>query len=632
MEVHFPMMKFEEIAGFLGDFGIQFTLEDLINPHSMRMVFDHFADLFFGANRTFKQQQQPTFNNLVTPDLGELHEEAIPEITVLSSIMKIGAAAMIPNFSVRDITNPEKKRSITILSGLANFSMFRDGLLPSIHQVMTSTDEIRTKKAEGAIEVSKLKEQLNALEFKRRQEQPIIQSLDDQLSAATTEMVRLNEEQLAAFSVANDEKAKLIQMTQHLTNVRFKINGARQEIAKLRATLVADPDALKRLVDEKRAQMESIRASIAQEEKREAELSASQATLSRVEKELQKGYKLLEDCHTADTRRKETKRGNKAASDHLHQRQATLTEREEEKQHLQRQLQISQDKRNRFTQTIAREKNSHEQSIAVFVQERSALERQRVDTVALLDRHCLEKQQIQSQMDQEKKQHDLYLESIAVKMSEFESTFKEYYGGIRRAVKQGLEGCNGIREEEMNTRPEALSNSLNIKMAPAKATNLPIKTAAPPPIVPSTTNVAPATPTNAIQNQSRSNIYMKRMQETVEGVLSAASKCLPAAGPPPPPTANQSPKTHEELLKEFAQKYENFEAFCDELYSTLEHSKNMLRLAKLSPTTAEAKIGTAEHIGSLKSELDETKEMKKLLRLFTQEETTESLDDPMKEE
>lgn len=79
----FPTVKLDELIGFFGDLQIPLTGDDLTNPTAMRMIFESFAEHMLGATKT---QKQPEFSALQHLSHPELHDEAIPEATVLSAM------------------------------------------------------------------------------------------------------------------------------------------------------------------------------------------------------------------------------------------------------------------------------------------------------------------------------------------------------------------------------------------------------------------------------------------------------------------------------------------------------------------------------------------------------------------
>lgn len=425
----FPNLKFDEIVGVLGECGVTFTSEDLTSPGSIRMVFEYFAEIMLGAN---KSPKQPEFAGLSHISHPELHEESIPEAHVLSAMIKIGLACRIPDFSSKDLNHPDKKRSIQLLSGLINFSMFRDEITPEIHRMVESTDQYKKQELQSTEEVRKLREQLQKLEHKRRQEEPEVKKLEAEMVALEAQVIETNAEQQRAIEKKHQDKAKLLELSDRITHLKFQTNAVRQQTAQLKSVLVPDPEALERSIKEKREKLEALKTAHAAEERRGFDLKAKEASVQRVEKEMTKALKVLEESQVGIDNRTVAKTTLREVQERLAECQSTTHNLQQAKQMVQKKLEYSREKESKNLERMAASRKAAEQKTKELNQKRVEIEDERVQTVTVLNNNGQEKQMVQQQIEAATKKHNAEMSVVAQRFEDLEERLTNYQSGLRK--------------------------------------------------------------------------------------------------------------------------------------------------------------------------------------------------------
>eukprot|EP01117_Protostelium_nocturnum_P007672 TRINITY_DN2754_c0_g1_i1.p1 TRINITY_DN2754_c0_g1~~TRINITY_DN2754_c0_g1_i1.p1 ORF type:complete len:441 (-),score=168.45 TRINITY_DN2754_c0_g1_i1:59-1381(-) len=432
-----PPLPVSEICSCLAEIGIHLTPDDFGsgNESTYRALFEGLVECLVG----FRSNAPPSFSSLEHLTYRELYDEAIPEIGFLNNFFRLVQTACIgtgaESISTRNIASMKKSEMISLLSNIINFMMFRDERASTVQGWIQESEDLKENRKKLDNEVNAIESQLEFQRDRREREAPIIETLNADIAARAEELCVLNDEQSELANFKDKLVLDFSAATEKLNQTKFEISTMRQETHKLKSQLVDDPEQLKQDVLDRRARLEALKAELAAEERFELELGARLASVSRVEKEMNKAVKMLEECGEELERNRSTKKQTKVAKAKVVGCEKKLKELNSNELHAQKQLQFSKEKSERMAKTSTEKREEREQTLKKCLREKAELERQRMATMGMLDQNAQAKAQIQQKTESLRKQHELEMVVVAKKYDELESRLKEYHSNFFAAVK-----------------------------------------------------------------------------------------------------------------------------------------------------------------------------------------------------
>ena len=165
------------------------------NKDSIRKAMVHLIELCTGITR--EDMSQPAFAGLSSLNYPELHEDSIPELAFLRACTKMMAICGIPDFGIRDITNPNHKRLRRQLSGIINFAKFREERLQMYGELNMQREGVMDKLRQVQEDNGSLNGQLEQLRQQSAGEVKIIEEVEKECGEIEGKIGTLNKEQAA---------------------------------------------------------------------------------------------------------------------------------------------------------------------------------------------------------------------------------------------------------------------------------------------------------------------------------------------------------------------------------------------------------------------------------------------------
>jgi FtsZ-binding cell division protein ZapB len=196
----------QEIIEVMQTLNVPITEQDIIkpNPQLYQRVYEHFLELFLGISK--EEFYQPSFEILDALEYPELHAESMAFMTFFTYVRSFMNDIGIANFGLNDLLKPEPKRIKIILSAVINFARFREDQLAVFEQLSKTTDDLNEKKTMLERSVGELNEKVEAIKYKRKEDEPEVQKAEAVNSALIMELKEYNRTQSQLSS--NVEKLK----------------------------------------------------------------------------------------------------------------------------------------------------------------------------------------------------------------------------------------------------------------------------------------------------------------------------------------------------------------------------------------------------------------------------------------
>ncbi|XP_073713993.1 kinetochore protein Nuf2 isoform X5 [Misgurnus anguillicaudatus] len=246
----FPVYKVDAIVQFYrtevltGQEAKHFTKNDITpNPkaEAIQRLYMRVLQLVF----RFKPESfytMPLSENLQYP---MLYEGVTPIMNVYMRMCQFLPMCLVYDFSLNDMISPKAKRTITILSAIQNFLIFRKGRLEvtAAHQQRFRSDLDRLQAYTREIkEAEKKIEKLSIIP-------PEQQAEAEELAAALTELTTKTQHEYQDVSAMNEKvaqcKTEIAEISQKLSQRRVEVATLKDEIVKLKSQIVESPEELR---------------------------------------------------------------------------------------------------------------------------------------------------------------------------------------------------------------------------------------------------------------------------------------------------------------------------------------------------------------------------------------------------
>jgi kinetochore protein Nuf2 len=246
----FPTLENREILECMSELGCSISEEQLMKPtpeHIMR-VMEQLLDLFMGFSAD--DNAQIKFSGMDVFDHPEIHEFSVGTLAFHRSIIRLMRASGVYDFELRDISLPQYARIRKLFSAVINFAKFREEKVATFEKFVESTEALQNQKAEVDMKFEQLTAQLSQLRAQRKQEEPIINELQNENEKMEGQIRALNHEQSSLKTKIHDQKQVRQDLSDKRDHDQFAIVNLRADISKLQSLIVRSPERVKKEIAE----------------------------------------------------------------------------------------------------------------------------------------------------------------------------------------------------------------------------------------------------------------------------------------------------------------------------------------------------------------------------------------------
>ncbi|KAF9532402.1 Nuf2 family-domain-containing protein [Crepidotus variabilis] len=268
----FPQMSILDIISSLADRGIHVTSEQLKNPTSDFVEGVYCACLEQVTGLGFDTLRDPVQNTVDNSQAEhkDLYTSAMSFNIILYHLTRFAKAARVEDFSSRDLHNPERERTIILLSAFINFVKFAEQYCDEfLKELRQRSDSLIVQRDDVGEQIQEIQEKLDEIRARIDKEKPILEKLNAESTTLTNTMFATKDAQKKVAHVADllkDERSTL-QKRKEILNSELK--SVEDSITRARSRIVQSPERIKKTI--------SIMSTSAMEDKRTVAMHESKA-------------------------------------------------------------------------------------------------------------------------------------------------------------------------------------------------------------------------------------------------------------------------------------------------------------------------------------------------------------------
>ncbi|KAI5185878.1 kinetochore protein Nuf2 [Nematocida homosporus] len=227
-----PNMSVKEIVQYLGDNGFNILDSDILLPNS-----GYVCKLYEGVLGVFAEER-----------IAEGVEESVGIVQIFGRMRHLMERLGFGVFQMKDITQPESARLIKILSTVINFGLFKESKRHVYSSIYRKREEIEGAVEECEQEAREQKERLRKKRQERDAAQKQIKMLAKEVANQESEIVNFHRNQQALVNQIEEIKREHSSLLERINVEKCQLIEAKQEVSRLQAKIVKNPEQLKELL------------------------------------------------------------------------------------------------------------------------------------------------------------------------------------------------------------------------------------------------------------------------------------------------------------------------------------------------------------------------------------------------
>ncbi|XP_053724257.1 kinetochore protein Nuf2-like isoform X1 [Synchiropus splendidus] len=293
----------------------------------------------------------PLAENFQNP---EFHEGSTPILNVHMRMCQFLPMCLIFDFSLNDLLMPKKQRTLTILSAIMNFLLFRKRRMGVVWEKQSKfradTEQLQAymrdnQEAERKINI------LRTIPPEQQAEANELAAALAELQTATTHEYKEVESRKESIA---EWKARIAEMTQKLAQIKVDVSNMKDVISNLKSQIVESPEELKSQMEKMRESVKTIKLSFEQTDERVVELQTMAQSVTHAELEVQQIMSFLQDLESSMNKCKQRQEANQEQMTDIENKQKELKNLRVQEGQLKRALGMKLDKESK--QNIRRQK------------------------------------------------------------------------------------------------------------------------------------------------------------------------------------------------------------------------------------------------------------------------------------
>lgn len=241
----FPILKIDEVLLCLSELSIDAVAADLNEPTpgKVEQIYSQLVELLLDERR--EDMVQPNFNGMTELEYPELHEQSVSTVAFLRACQRLLTTCGINDFTMEDLTKPDKKKLKRNISAVINFAKFREERLNTYVEFTQETDALEEKKKQLQAENERLVTEWTEASKKKAHEQPEEERLVAENKKREVVVRDLWNEQTKVQEECRVFKSQLHEVQDEIRETKYKLLNAKEEVEQLSLQIVADPKKLK---------------------------------------------------------------------------------------------------------------------------------------------------------------------------------------------------------------------------------------------------------------------------------------------------------------------------------------------------------------------------------------------------
>ncbi|PFH47672.1 hypothetical protein AMATHDRAFT_151540 [Amanita thiersii Skay4041] len=424
-EARYPIMPESDIMASLADWGIAVSEQQLSRPTQ-----DFVEGIFCACLRQVSELDHEALReplqevlDMSQVDDKELYATAFATNIVHHHLARFARAARIKRFSSKDAFNPERERTLYLLSGFINFVQFTEQYCnPFVNELREQSDGILVEREQVLAQLAEAQQRLDAMKAKIAEDEPVCEQLRNENNTLRAKMFATKEFQTAAVQEVEKLKTQKNALIKHREALKMELSNISDAISSKRPRLVQSPDRIKGIISTMKANVVEEKRTVAIHEAKARDLQVKLNALSSIEKNILGSIEQLQsiekEAHQLDM---------------LQKALAEMRDQLDNKKIEKSELGIKQE----------RAKTQLENASEKLKRAQTHAERKKQDNQRTLDR--LQRQY--DKMDIERKDNDKHLDELRREAENIESQMKEHLRSNETELNELLAEYGKLRHE-----------------------------------------------------------------------------------------------------------------------------------------------------------------------------------------
>jgi kinetochore protein Nuf2 len=269
----------------------------------------------------------------------------------------------------------------------------------------------------------------------RQAEEPLIAELEAEIAILKAQCEQMNKEQAAFTEASRIAKLQIMESGEQLGNLKSDIAGVRQDNARLSAVIVPDSERFKRELTTLGVTLDKERHATDEIERRGRELKAKTEAMAKLQKEVAKLQKLLEDTEVERTKLKDANRSMKEMQANIGKAEQKTHEAEQELVNLNKQLASMADKLQRLQKRHAAKREQASAALEEARAERSRFELEAQATRQKMEQNDAAVRMLQQRFQEKQSEYDGEMELVKERFEELEAQVRDYHRQMQIAMQ-----------------------------------------------------------------------------------------------------------------------------------------------------------------------------------------------------
>ncbi|KAI5171085.1 kinetochore protein Nuf2 [Nematocida sp. LUAm3] len=265
-----PNMSVKEIVEYLTENGFNMVDTDIHLPNTQ-----YLCKLYEGILSVFAEEK-----------VYESGEESMAIVQVYVGMRKFLERIGFGLFQMKDLIQPEASRVIKILSTVINFSLFKESKRHVYNRVYRKREEIEEKIEEYQISIEEKSRILHKKRKENEETKSILADLRGSLEVKEKEIINYHRDQQGTLREIEEIKKEHSLVLERVNYEKCQLIEVTQEISKLQAKIVRNPEQLKEILIGMKMQLKNEKEILREYEKKIMHLHGSTQNFKSVAEQL----------------------------------------------------------------------------------------------------------------------------------------------------------------------------------------------------------------------------------------------------------------------------------------------------------------------------------------------------------
>ncbi|KIJ99575.1 hypothetical protein K443DRAFT_102011 [Laccaria amethystina LaAM-08-1] len=247
----FPQMTIPDIINALSGWGIPVSHEQLVRPSSdfVENVYCACLQQVTDLNQDFLRDPVQNSLSSSSADDKDLYAPALLNNVILYHLTRFAKAARVEDFNFKDISSPERERTLILLSAFINFVKFTEQYCNSFVKDLTDrSSALIVERDQISQQLAEVEQSVEEMRAKVAEDEPRCEQLRIDNNALRARMFATKEFQTAAVQEVEKLKAEKNSLIKRKEALSGELASISDNITRTQSRIVQSPERIKRTI------------------------------------------------------------------------------------------------------------------------------------------------------------------------------------------------------------------------------------------------------------------------------------------------------------------------------------------------------------------------------------------------